>query len=86
MPGASAPRLSDAEALGDGRPALEKCYIAAAIAWREPATESVTVRMLGEELSPFRRSRPASDRGAAAMARISLDPARFRLARNPDSP
>jgi len=46
--------LSDAVVLRDGRPALEKYYIEAAIAWRESATESVTARMLGEEIAPFR--------------------------------
>ena len=45
--------LSDAVVLRDGRPALENYYIEAAIAWRESATESVTVRMLGEEIAPF---------------------------------
>jgi len=33
---------------------LEKYYTEAAIAWRESATESVTVRMLAEEIAPFR--------------------------------
>ena len=46
--------LSDSVVLSDGRPALEKYYIEAAVAWRESATESVTVRMLGEGIAPFR--------------------------------
>jgi predicted membrane-bound spermidine synthase len=46
--------LSDSVVLRDERPALEKYYIEAAVAWRESATESVTVRMLEEEIAPFR--------------------------------
>jgi len=46
--------LSDAVVLSDGRPALEKYYIEAAIAWRESATASVTTRLLDEEIAPFR--------------------------------
>lgn len=45
--------LSDSVVLSDGRPALEKYYIEAAIAWRESVTESVTVRLLGEQIAPF---------------------------------
>jgi len=46
--------LSDAVVLSDERPALEKYYTEAAIAWRESATESVTSRLLDEEIAPFR--------------------------------
>ena len=46
--------LSDSVVLRDGRPALEKYYIEAAVDWRASATQSVTARLLGEEIAPFR--------------------------------
>ena len=46
--------LSDSVVLSDERPALEKYYTEAAIAWRKSATESVTVRLLDDEIAPFR--------------------------------
>lgn len=46
--------MSDAVVLSDGRPALEKYYIEAAIAWRNAATESVTLRLLGDQIAPLR--------------------------------
>jgi predicted membrane-bound spermidine synthase len=46
--------LSDAIVLRDAVPALEKYYIDAALAWREMVTQSVTARMLGEQIAPFR--------------------------------
>jgi hypothetical protein len=45
--------LSDAVVLSDQRPALEKYYIEAAVAWREAATKAVTSRLLDENISPF---------------------------------
>jgi predicted membrane-bound spermidine synthase len=46
--------LSDAVVLTDQRPALEKYYIEAALAWREWVTASVTARMLEHDITPFR--------------------------------
>jgi predicted membrane-bound spermidine synthase len=45
--------LSDAVVLSDQRPALEKYYIEAAVAWREAATKTVTSRLLDENIAPF---------------------------------
>jgi hypothetical protein len=46
--------LSDAVVLSDERPALEKYYIEAAVAWRASVTGSVTAQLLAEEIAPFR--------------------------------
>ena len=76
--------LSDSVVLSDRRPALEKYYIEAAIAWRESATESVTVGLLDDEIAPLRWIwSGAGDRSMGAPSPTSLPSLLSALGPNP---